>query len=343
MGKEGHSLANPSILLQRIAPDTAGAVSQGFQIGQQIRQAPLLNRLNELKLAQAEQQLRAPEIAAQQAAEQQKQRVVASALGQALAIDDPVQRAAFLRTRGSELGDERFIFESEKVLSLPFDEQTAFLEDDLRSQGFESFIPKKYGDADLQKQVNVLRKEADAQLKDFRAVEQAHGRIKAIGNNATPASDLALIFNYMKMLDPGSVVRESEFKTAEDAKAWLVKQEDSGVVVPAPISNAIRRATEGTILEPAQRVDFLSQASDLFGAARQSADTSINNILQQGEQDGIGGVRILGGKRFNDYQKRQETLLTAQSGGIPKGLPSGTTNNGDGTFTLPDGTVVEPE
>ena len=34
---------------------------------------------------------------------------------------------------------------------------------------------------------------------------------------------------------------------------------------------------------------------------------------------------------------------TKESNNIPSGLPDGTTDNGDGTFTLPTGEIVEPE
>ncbi|MEM8882399.1 MAG: hypothetical protein AAGC82_17565, partial [Pseudomonadota bacterium] len=58
-----------------------------------------------------------------------------------------------------------------------------------------------------------LRKEFIGQttVKDFRKQAEAFGRIDASAFEPSPAGDLALIFNYMKVLDPGSVVRESEF------------------------------------------------------------------------------------------------------------------------------------
>src|SRR5690606_34926922 len=58
-----------------------------------------------------------------------------------------------------------------------------------------------------------LRNESSAYL-DQRA---SWGRIRASAQNATAAGDLALIFNYMKLLDPTSVVREGEFATAQNS------------------------------------------------------------------------------------------------------------------------------
>lgn len=168
----------------------------------------------------------------------------------------------------------------------------------------EQAATSKLSESD-QKQVNVLRKTVDDFSKSFRQVEEAENRISKVGSRGTPASDLALIFNFMKMLDPGSVVRESEFRTAEQAKAWLVRQEGSGITVPAPISNAIRKATKGTILEPAQRIDFLDQAAGLFTAQRESTDNQINNVLERADQDNLPRVRVLGAEALAGFNIRQ--------------------------------------
>lgn len=73
-----------------------------------------------------------------------------------------------------------------------------------------------------QKLENDLRKEVDAQLEDTVVVTD---QLQAVERNAqqnTPAGDLALIFSFMKVLDPRSVVRESEFQTVADAREGLL-------------------------------------------------------------------------------------------------------------------------
>lgn len=155
-------------------------------------------------------------------------------------------------------------------------------------------------------QTNYLRDKIQDQNKDFRTTQIAYERVQSVGRNATPASDLALIFQFMKILDPTSVVRESEFKTVADAKAWLVKTEDSGVVVPAPIANAIRKASTGNLLENPQREDILTQISGLFAGAQTSADQNMENILQQADIDGIDRANIIGKERLAKFQERVE-------------------------------------
>ncbi len=120
-----------------------------------------------------------------------------------------------------------------------------------------------------------LRKEFDNLSKTYGAVRDAFKRVRASSEDPSAAGDLALIFNYMKMLDPGSVVRESEFKTADQARAWLTKSEEGGVAVPSVVIQAIQKAGTGQRLLPAQRNDFVDRSNKLFV---KQAETQQENI-----------------------------------------------------------------
>ena len=96
-----------------------------------------------------------------------------------------------------------------------------------------------------------LRKEFTAlpEVKEFSKVRTAYNKVKEAGEDPSPAGDLSLIFNYMKILDPGSVVREGEFANAQNATG-----------VPGKIVNFYNQVVDGTRLSPAQRQDFLNQS-----------------------------------------------------------------------------------
>lgn len=98
-------------------------------------------------------------------------------------------------------------------------------------------------------------------------VGTGYEKVIAAANDPSPAGSLSLIFGYMKMLDPGSVVREAEFKTAEEARGALARLGESGVVVPAFVVQGIQRlqGKEGTLLAE-QRADFMNQAKNVYGA-----------------------------------------------------------------------------
>lgn len=100
-----------------------------------------------------------------------------------------------------------------------------------------------------------LRKEfhAHPEVKAFSDVRQSYRTIEAIAQNPSAANDLALIFSYMKMLDPGSVVREGEFANAQNAAG-----------VPDRVRNSYNRAMRGERLNPQQREQFLSSAGDVY-------------------------------------------------------------------------------
>lgn len=122
--------------------------------------------------------------------------------------------------------------------------------------------------------VQSLRKEFTGipAVKAFSEQAQAYGRIVSSAKDPSPAGDLALVFNFMKVLDPGSVVRESEFATAEQAAAWLQQSEQLGVQVPRPVASAIRKMQTGERLSNEQRRDFVARGQSLYQGAEQQYD-----------------------------------------------------------------------
>jgi len=110
---------------------------------------------------------------------------------------------------------------------------------------------------------NTLQSQYDRDLgtRKNRMVLEAYDDAMRLVQNPSPASDQALVFAYMKSLDPNSVVRESEAESAqalggmmEQAKSWYAKQ-----------------AGEAG-LTPGQRQDLLAQIRKLAGAASTRQD-----------------------------------------------------------------------
>lgn len=104
----------------------------------------------------------------------------------------------------------------------------------------------------------------EAASKTFFTTRDAYNRITSSATDPSAAGDLALIFNYMKLLDPGSVVREGEFATAENS---------------AGVSDQIRakynKVISGERLAPNTRADFVDRAGKLFNSAlKQQQETN---------------------------------------------------------------------
>lgn len=110
-------------------------------------------------------------------------------------------------------------------------------------------------DAATKRAINAteLRKEFVKASKEFEVTRDAMGRVEAAADDPSPAGDLALIFNYMKVLDPSSVVRESEFQTAS-ATGSLEQRAEA----------FLERMTGGKRLSASQRFDFVARAQKLF-------------------------------------------------------------------------------
>ena len=100
-----------------------------------------------------------------------------------------------------------------------------------------------------------LRKEFTASAKDFVKVRDAWSRIQASAKSPSAAGDLALIFNYMKVLDPGSTVREGEFATAAASAG-----------IPDRIRAQYNKIVKGERLAPPQRADFVNRGYKLYQA-----------------------------------------------------------------------------
>lgn len=92
--------------------------------------------------------------------------------------------------------------------------------------------------------------------KNFSALQGAFDQIRTALANPTASNDLAAATKFMKLLDPGSVVRESELGMAMAA---------TGVFDRA--MSYKDRFDKGTVLTPAQRKDFLQSATALYNVA----------------------------------------------------------------------------
>lgn len=126
-----------------------------------------------------------------------------------------------------------------------------------------------------------LRKEYSDLVKPFNEQKRAYGRIRASAKDPSAAGDLALIFNYMKLLDPGSVVREAEFATAQNAAG-----------VPDQIRNIYNRVLSGERLGEAQRGDFVDRASRLFNDAVQGHNEVAMRYQGLAQQYGLNPENI---------------------------------------------------
>jgi hypothetical protein len=147
-----------------------------------------------------------------------------------------------------------------------------------------------------------FRKEYSDQTKGYQDVKSAYGRILAVSDPKTPdeeaPADLALVFNFMKMQDPGSTVNSGEFANAQNAAG-----------VPDRIRNLYNNLITGGRLNPTQRKAFRGQAENLFKVSGQQEDTVRKGIGRIAKGYGLNTENI-----FYTSTEVAPTALNAPSG-----------------------------
>ena len=126
----------------------------------------------------------------------------------------------------------------------------------------------------------------------------------------TGVNDISLIFAFMKMLDPGSVVRESEFATAENAGG-----------VPDTVRAVWNKLLGTGKLSANVRNNFVSQAKKIFNKSKVTAEGALRPILKRAKKFGLNAVDI------------RDAIL---GGTTPLGVPAGAVDTG----TIKDGKKV---
>ena len=181
--------------------------------------------------------------------------------------------------------------------------------------GMGDFATLRKAEGDLRKEFNAL-----PVVKDFNKVRTAYEKVKQAGANPSPAGDLSLIFNYMKILDPGSVVREGEFANAQNAGG-----------IDTKIRNLYNQVIDGTRLSPDQRQDFLNQSKNAALAEFKGAREALDQYKGLAANSGLRVDQIIP----SNYLQIEEELSPSK----PKGPGIDTKQ---GTYSIP-GLSVEAQ
>ena len=111
-----------------------------------------------------------------------------------------------------------------------------------------------------------IRSEFTTATAPFRDREEKFDQIYNGAIDPSAAGDIAMIFAFMKMLDPTSVVRESEYATAAAA----------GPLVDTKTRGLYNQIVLGQRLTAAQRADFLKTVEGVYRGDLKKYETSLN-------------------------------------------------------------------
>jgi len=191
----------------------------------------------------------------------------------------------FIEEEGPEKGTFKFDPKTRTLLNTATGE--------IRSIADEIGLPS--ADPEVQfNQEQQLRTQFQGLTKDFRIIRDSFGRIRSIADDNSGASDLSFIFNFMKINDPGSVVRESEFKNAASARAELERVEGLGISIPSKILQIRQKIKTGGFLTPKQRKDFLFTSRSLFESGNKQFKQTENEYKKIANSYNLQGDRVVG-------------------------------------------------
>lgn len=120
---------------------------------------------------------------------------------------------------------------------------------------------------------DTLRKEyqANPTTKDTNSMRSSIAKINSASDNAQ--GDLSLIYGFMKVQDPGSVVREGEFATAENSGG-----------LDSKVTNLYNKVVSGERLTKDQRLAFKSEATKILKSQEQvqkDVDSQYSKLSKQ--------------------------------------------------------------
>ena len=119
--------------------------------------------------------------------------------------------------------------------------------------------------------------------KDFNDMKAAYGQVVSALDQGSPIGDVAGATKVMKLLDPGSVVRETELGIAMAASGRMDR-----------LKYYFDNWASGNKLTPTQRSDFKQLSNELYAAAGQAYNQKRGEYLDFGSSTGVDLDKALG-------------------------------------------------
>jgi hypothetical protein len=136
---------------------------------------------------------------------------------------------------------------------------------------------------DMFKQEEQLRGDFVAQSKNFQVLQSAWNNLKGKLENPTGASDMSVIFAFMKLLDPTSTIREGEYATASNVGT-----------IPQTFIGKYNKAVEGNgFLDPKVRESFIKEANGMYKSSLSQHKQSTDEYRRIAKSYGLEPDRVI--------------------------------------------------
>lgn len=155
-------------------------------------------------------------------------------------------------------------------------------------------------DVDLQR---TLRNNLKQELKDigYQNVEGAYQKTQKVAENKS--GDLSLIYSYVKVLDPNSVVREGEIALTSQAPS-----------VAQQLARTYSRVAKGRLMTPEERSQIKEEITSLRDAVIEQAKPILEAYKEDADAYGLEADRVMGSykeidTKYDEVLKRSEAKL----------------------------------
>jgi hypothetical protein len=163
--------------------------------------------------------------------------------------------------------------------------QPASIDVEKQKEGYKNLLERYKAVGDKNKTSSSieegLRKELAPHLKRFSDIDIAYNKILKAVSKPSAANDVTLVYNFMKMQDPGSTVREGEYATAANAAG-----------IPDKVRAMYNKAIRGETLAPTQRADFASAAKGTYSAEKETYDMIASGYKKVADRTGADWANI---------------------------------------------------
>ena len=112
--------------------------------------------------------------------------------------------------------------------------------------------------------IKGINKDITDFTKSYRAIRESAEGLDTLSKKKTAPAQMAMIFKFMKALDPGSTVREGEYASASNTTG-----------VDGRIMNLYNQAVDGKMLTDQQAAQFVDVAKEL-------SNTAANTVIETG-------------------------------------------------------------
>ncbi|HFM2632584.1 TPA: DNA transfer protein [Escherichia coli] len=146
------------------------------------------------------------------------------------------------------------------------------------------------------KLVRDLNSDINGFSKNYSAMRSASDNLQALGKRNTPAAQLGMIFNYMKSLDPQSVVREGE--------QVQVKRTDG---IFGTLGNYVSQLSNGKMLNNEQVQDLINTSKLMANTEGQKFNQQMDDYLSTyGDSLPSGLIKQLQSRKAKLYEDIQQ-------------------------------------